>query len=99
MKRRNSKKPHHRGTNSCSCSSFVLVLDSGASSRTKDEDEHESPRFRFVHLTLLGLILLFAAGCAAPQSRLRTDGRHFVFRQDSFAYANALVWHYEFDAS
>jgi hypothetical protein len=47
--------------------------------------------------SLLPFLLFLLAGCAAPQPHARADGRHFVFHQDSFAYANELVWRYEFD--
>src|SRR6266498_2358479 len=43
---------------------------------------------------LTGLLL---AGCAT--SRTSAPGsRHFMFEQDTFAYANELVWEYHFDA-
>jgi hypothetical protein len=46
---------------------------------------------------LIFLAGLWLAGCAtSPPS---TPGsRHFIFEQDTFAYANELVWEYRFDA-
>ena len=44
-------------------------------------------------IVLAGLLL---AGCAtSPQSA--TGSRPFIFAQDTFAYANELVWEYHFD--
>lgn len=40
------------------------------------------------------LIFLLAAGCASSP---RSFSRPFTFRADTFAYANELVWEYEFD--
>src|SRR3954462_6488188 len=45
----------------------------------------------FVH----GILLL--AGCAGTPTQKRTATRPFQFGQDTFAYSNALTWHYEFD--
>src|SRR5258706_6474667 len=94
--RRSQSQPHDRKVNSCS--SFVLVLETSAisSTRRKDGDEHESVR-SFRSLMLLFIVLFLLAGCASPQPHLRADGRHFIFHQDSFAYANELVWRYDFD--
>jgi len=44
-------------------------------------------------IVLAGLLL---AGCAtSPPSA--AGSRHFIFEQDTFAYANELVWEYHFD--
>src|SRR5207245_2291809 len=44
-------------------------------------------------IVLAGLLL---AGCAtSPPSA--AGSRHFIFGQDTFAYANELVWEYHFD--
>src|SRR5687768_12197762 len=44
-------------------------------------------------IVLAGLLL---AGCAtSPPSA--PGSRHFIFEQDTFAYANELVWEYRFD--
>src|SRR5882672_9361067 len=42
---------------------------------------------------LAGLLL---AGCATSQPSA-PGSRHFIFEQDTFAYANELVWEYHFD--
>ena len=39
-------------------------------------------------------MLLLLSGCASPQ---RARDRAFAFHQDTFAYANELVWRYDFD--
>src|SRR5205809_7252614 len=45
---------------------------------------------------LIFLASLLLAGCAT--SRPSASGsRHFIFEQDTFAYANRLVWEYHFD--
>src|SRR4051812_46112875 len=43
------------------------------------------------------LLLIFAIGCASPQTTARAPLRPFVFGEDTFAFANELLWHYEFD--
>jgi hypothetical protein len=43
----------------------------------------------------LPVLLLLLAGCASPQRPI--GQRSFVFHQDTFAYANELVWRYDFD--
>jgi len=43
------------------------------------------------------LTLLVVAGCSSPRINRSTEHRPFVFRHDSFAYANELVWRYDFD--
>src|SRR5881628_1141479 len=46
---------------------------------------------------LIALFLaLFAAGCASS-SRQQSFSRPFTFGHDTFAYANELVWEYQFD--
>ena len=47
-------------------------------------------------LLTLGLALLLLAGCASPTRP--ANPRSFAFEQDTFAYANDLVWEYYFDA-
>src|SRR6266516_4814273 len=42
---------------------------------------------------LAGLLL---AGCATSRPSA-AGSRHFIFGQDTFAYANELVWEYHFD--
>jgi hypothetical protein len=42
------------------------------------------------------LAALLLAGCATPPPP-PPDSRHFIFEQDTFAYANDLVWEYHFD--
>ncbi len=37
------------------------------------------------------------AGCSTPTPRLQNQARHFNFHEDTFAYANQLVWEYDFD--
>ena len=44
-------------------------------------------------IVLAGLLL---AGCATSPPSAEAS-RHFVFEQDTFAYANGLVWEYRFD--
>ena len=45
---------------------------------------------------LIFLATLWLAGCAtSPPSA--AGSRHFIFEQDTFAYANQLVWEYHFD--
>jgi hypothetical protein len=47
--------------------------------------------------SLMALLLaLLAAGCASSSHR-QSFSRPFVFGQDTFAYANELVWEYDFD--
>src|SRR5436189_1247537 len=48
------------------------------------------------HVCLILLASLLLAGCATPQPPL-PDSRRFIFEQDTFAYANELVWEYHFD--
>ncbi|MBC8001769.1 MAG: hypothetical protein H7X97_04195 [Opitutaceae bacterium] len=43
----------------------------------------------------LGLVVLLLAGCASPVRP--ANPRAFAFDQDTFAYANELVWEYYFD--
>jgi hypothetical protein len=43
------------------------------------------------------LLVLLVAGCVSPRSDGRTASRPFVFGQDTFAYANELVWEYGYD--
>jgi len=45
---------------------------------------------------VLSAMILALAGCAAS-SPSAAGVRHFVFEQDTFAYANELVWEYRFD--
>src|SRR5947207_2832111 len=92
--RRSQNQPHDRKVNSCS--SFVLVLGTSAISSTRTKDEDESVR-SFRSLMLLFIALFLLAGCASPQPQSRAEGHHFAFGQDSFAYANELVWRYDFD--
>jgi hypothetical protein len=42
------------------------------------------------------LASLLLAGCATPRPSA-AGSRHFIFGQDTFAYANELVWEYHFD--
>lgn len=44
----------------------------------------------------LVLVLVLSLGCASTAKRLPSD-REFTFGRDTFAYANELVWDYEFD--
>jgi hypothetical protein len=45
-----------------------------------------------------GLFLaLWVAGCATPGGGLGGAGRSFVFEEDTFSYANELVWEYGYD--
>ena len=37
------------------------------------------------------------AGCALPPSKVAPNPRAFDFKQDTFSYANELVWEYHFD--
>jgi len=46
-------------------------------------------------LLLLLLALALASGCASSSDH--SPSRPFQFRQDTFSYANELVWEYEFD--
>jgi hypothetical protein len=45
------------------------------------------------------LLVLLLCGCAAPRQSAKDDWRPFAFGQDTFAYANELVWEYEFDSA
>lgn len=49
---------------------------------------------RFASLLLLAL---FAAGCASTRSLSIAEGQPFNFEQDTFAFANELVWEYKYD--
>src|SRR5687768_7870870 len=44
---------------------------------------------------LVGALALLLAGCASAPKH--SFSRPFTFRQDTFAYANELVWEYQFD--
>lgn len=44
------------------------------------------------------LVSLLLAGCATTQRGIVASHRPFNFEQDTFAYANGLVWEYYFDA-
>jgi hypothetical protein len=47
--------------------------------------------------SLMALLLaLFAAGCASSSNQ-QSFSRPFMFGQDTFAYANELVWEYDFN--
>jgi hypothetical protein len=45
---------------------------------------------------LLGLVALLAA-CSSPRSTTPANTRAFQFETDTFAYANELVWEYDYD--
>jgi hypothetical protein len=51
-------------------------------------------RRRFASSLCLALAVCLA-GCSTP--RPQSQGRHFNFHEDTFAYANQLVWEYDFD--
>ena len=55
---------------------------------------------RTVHLLvlILGLSMLLA-GCANGPATSAPNPRPFTFGKDTFAYANELVWEYDFDAT
>src|SRR5947207_7200283 len=55
-----------------------------------------SVRQRFYAVTLLVFALLLV-GCSTPQATVGTKSRPFKFGEDTFAYANELVWQYETD--
>ena len=42
-------------------------------------------------------LILLLTGCAAPRSAQRVSDQPFRFQQDTFAYANELVWEYQPD--
>lgn len=42
-------------------------------------------------------LVILATGCARTVTTTRSPVRPFVFGQDTFAYANELMWHYEID--
>jgi hypothetical protein len=43
------------------------------------------------------LVVFLLAGCGSPRNGGGTISRPFVFEQDTFAYANELVWEYGYD--
>jgi hypothetical protein len=45
------------------------------------------------------LLCLLMAGCASPRTESGNVPRPFTFEQDTFAYANELVWEYGYDQS
>ena len=51
---------------------------------------------RWLPLFCLALVL---NGCATSRPALAVNRQPFVFQQDTFAYANQLVWEYYFDAN
>jgi hypothetical protein len=65
-----------------------------------DSNRESKPSFALRHSFVMRhcwwITLLLLIGCASPQPRAHSE-RRFIFGQDSFAYANELVWHYEFD--
>ena len=48
-------------------------------------------------LLLLLLVVLVLSGCATAPVAGTVAARRFAFEQDTFAYANELVWEYRFD--
>ena len=48
-------------------------------------------------LRIAAALTLLLAGCTAPRSAQRIPERPFRFQQDTFAYANELVWEYQLD--
>jgi hypothetical protein len=57
-------------------------------------ESEESRRWLGVGWLLLGLLM---AGCASPRIDSDHASRPFSFQQDTFAYANDLVWEYGYD--
>jgi hypothetical protein len=45
----------------------------------------------------LALAALLLCGCATTQNKPASNSRAFIWKQDTFAYANELVWIYNFD--
>ena len=50
-------------------------------------------------LALAIALTLLLAGCATPSSAPRVSDQPFLFPEDTFAYANELVWAYQLDAA
>ena len=48
-------------------------------------------------LPVLLCLTLVLCGCSTSRTAGSVSGRPFVFKQDTFAYANELVWEYHFD--
>jgi len=60
---------------------------------------HRSDSSEPLFLALLAcLLLLFLCSCASPSQQQTGRLRKFDFQQDTFAFANELVWEYSFDA-
>src|SRR6266446_5144413 len=53
-------------------------------------------RTRASNAWLIFLAGLLLSGCASSRPSA-AGSRHFIFEQDTFAYANELVWEYRFD--
>jgi hypothetical protein len=45
----------------------------------------------------LAVAIIFFAGCSTSRPQTRFNSRPFAFHRDTFAYANKLVWRYDFD--
>jgi hypothetical protein len=61
---------------------------------SRKAESDESRRWLCLGGLLLGLLM---AGCASPRLESDQASRPFAFEQDTFAYANELVWDYSYD--
>jgi hypothetical protein len=87
------------GTVAIGCAASSMLLDPGFHSkpgRPKKANRAFLPGW-LLFLWLAGWYPLLTGGCAATGKDPTTLNRPFVFHRDTFAYANQLVWDYEFD--
>jgi hypothetical protein len=80
----------------CQCGSRAVVYDSSMMWMIGEDGRRGQARAGRAWCLVVWLALL-AVGCAAPRGGRGLEGRDFTFEEDTFAYANELVWEYGYD--